>query len=60
MTAFLTLAQVPETIVKFRQGGKNLQLLVRSLPQLINRIKALQSDLIYYGGITQNNAGQLI
>jgi branched-chain amino acid transport system substrate-binding protein len=27
---------------------------------LMNKIKGLQPDLIYYGGITQNNAGQLI
>lgn len=27
---------------------------------LMNKIKALNPDLIYYGGITQNNSGQLI
>jgi branched-chain amino acid transport system substrate-binding protein len=27
---------------------------------LMNKIKALNPDLIYFGGITQNNAGQLI
>lgn len=27
---------------------------------LMNKIKALSPDLIYFGGITQNNAGQLI
>jgi branched-chain amino acid transport system substrate-binding protein len=41
-------------------GSEGIDSKASDYKALMNKIKALNPDLIYFGGITQNNAGQLI